>query len=128
MWCEDMGKKHTSLNGNGMWEKLGAHINISMKGLTESLQFFHLYHSAFKEEIICKRCICEYGILECLGIYYEWQGSTELCCESLLTNIKIYDISKEKCVYLHIHICVYIYLYVYIHTAVDVHIYVSRCV
>lgn len=50
-------------------KKLAAYANIPVKGLIELLQLFHLYHSAFKGEIICKRYIGEYGILECLGMY-----------------------------------------------------------
>lgn len=41
----------------------------------------------------------------------------------LLTNVKIYDISKEISIFTYI----YMYMYVYIHILVDVHVYISRC-
>ena len=43
----------------------------------------------------------------------------------LLTNVKIYDISKEMCIYPYLH--TYTCICMYIHTLVDVHVYISRC-
>lgn len=78
-------------------KKPAAHANISVRSLMELLQLFHLYHSDFKGEIICKKCAGEYGILECLGMHslYLVRVYRTVCHEylSLLTNIKIY-ISK----------------------------------
>lgn len=121
LWCEVMHRKHTNLKEMGC-RKCRSTYRYFCEGLMKLLQFFHLYHGTFRRKIICKRCIGEYGILECLGMYSLWvvRVYRTICHEPLrlLTNIKIYDIWKEMCLYPCIHyipvytcVCMYIYKY-----------------
>lgn len=42
VWCKDMVRKHMTLSENGMWKKLGAYINVPVKGLMELRLFTYI--------------------------------------------------------------------------------------